>query len=109
MQSTEPSAEQEVAVPQVDSTPRPEEQEISARVLEVQRTGGRASRVILNVGGNQGMKKGFQGSLIDPKGLPVAGIIIRQVDPDLSLAEIISLGSDIEGDVTAIIQKPPGK
>ncbi len=99
--------EPEVAVHE-DSTPHNDANapKIAAKVLEIQRVGGKAYKVILNVGANQGIKRGYEGSLMDAGGQTVAGIIVQQVDPKLCLAEIAGVAKDVPNDATAIIRLP---
>lgn len=75
-------------------------------VAEIQKSGGRAVRVILNGGANGGLKIGQRGVLLDRSGRPMAGLVIRQVDADLSLAELIGLSRAIETDATAALALP---
>jgi hypothetical protein len=102
--------EPEVAVYE-DSTPHDDANapKIAAKVLEIQRVGGKAYKVILNVGANQGIKRGYQGSLVDAGGQTMAGIIVQQVDPKLCLAEIAGVAKDVPNDATAIIRLPVRK
>ncbi len=101
--------EPEVSVHE-DSTPHDDANtpKIKAAVLEIQRVGGKAYKVILNAGSNQGIKRGYQGSLVDSSGQAMAGFIIQQVDPKLSLAEIIGVAKDVPNDATAVIRIPAG-
>jgi hypothetical protein len=91
-----------------DSTPHDDANapKIKAAVLEIQRVGGKAYKVILNVGANQGIKRGYQGSLVDAGGQAMAGFIVQQVDPKLCLAEIAGVAKDVPNDATAIIRLP---
>jgi len=94
-----------------DSTPHNDANapKIAAKVLEIQRVGGKAYKVILNVGANQGIRRGYEGSLVDSGGQTVAGIIVQQVDPKLCLAEIAGVAKDVPSDATAIIRLPMEK
>lgn len=79
------------------------EETLTAQVVEIQKVGGRPGKVILNQGSNSGVKVGCQGLLLAPGGKALAGFEIRQVDPDLSLGEIIGLAEDIPAQATAVI------
>jgi hypothetical protein len=106
---------QEILEPEVtiheDSTPHDDANapKIAAKVLEIQRVGEKAYKVILNVGANQGIRRGYEGSLMDAGGQTVAGIIVQQVDPKLCLAEIAGVAKDVPNDATAIIRLPMRK
>jgi hypothetical protein len=95
----------------VEPVVKPDEvfQELPADVMEIQRSGGRASKVIMNKGGNQGVKVGMHGTLLDTHGSPLGVFTIIQVDPALSLAEVNSLGHEIDNNVRAVIKLPQAK
>lgn len=84
-------------------------EKIPVEILEIQRAGGRVSNVIMNMGSDQGIRVGFGGVILDAAGSPLATIIVRQVDPKLSLAEVLGLSRDISDNVTAVIEKPVEK
>ncbi len=79
---------------------------ITAKILEIQRLGGRANKVIINIGSNQKVRRGYHGTLVDADGMPVAGIMIRQVDPGVSLAEVLGIAMDLENNASAIVEIP---
>jgi len=79
---------------------------IPVRILEIQRRGGRASKVALGAGIDQGVRVGFTGVLLTPKGSPLAGMSIIQVEPKISLADPISVANDIDEHAVAIIEMP---
>ncbi len=89
-----------------DVVPKGPVERVGADLLEIQRMGGRVSKVILNVGSNDQIRVGYQGSIVDPEGRPLAGIIVRQVDPKLCLAEVIGLGKDFNESAKAVIERP---
>ena len=103
-----PSGENETEekLANVISTPKGELEEISAEVVEFQRFGGRVDKVIINAGSLNHLQAGLEGTLVDAAGKIQAGIIIRQVDPKLSLAEVIALGHEVSGNVRALVQVP---
>jgi hypothetical protein len=103
---TDTEAQEKFEIPAVVKAYSGVTEPVTAAVLEVQRVGGRVSRVILNKGSEDQIKVGFQGSLLDPSGVPLAGFTIRQVDPKLSLADVIGLSRDFENNITAVIQMP---
>jgi len=105
----EPEEEEDYQVGEVEKKPEVPVEKVPAAVAEIQRTGGLVSNVILHIGSNQGIKAGFNGVLVDSANRPLAAIIIRVVDPALSLAEVIGLGKDPGNDaqaITVIIDKP---
>jgi len=63
----------------------------------------------MNIGSEQGIKIGFNGVIVDTAGRPLATIVVRQVDPNLSLAEVVGLGRDIGNNASAVIEKPVAK
>jgi hypothetical protein len=79
---------------------------VTAKILEIQRLGGRANKIIINVGSNQKIKRGYHGTLVNADGMPVAGFIIRQVDAGLSLAEVLGIAMDVENNASAIVEIP---
>lgn len=94
---------------EVTSKPERETEKLQAQVLEIRRKGGLVSEVVINLGSSHGIKIGYQGSLMDANGVPIAGIVVNTVDAELSLAEVKGLSKDIEDNVWAIIEKPVGK
>jgi hypothetical protein len=84
-------------------------QKIQVGVLEIHKAGGRASEVIMSGGSEQQIKVGYEGALVDSSGHPVAALVVRQVEPKLSLADIIGLSREIDNNVTAIIEIPVKK
>lgn len=98
--------EEMVADMQVTAKPEKDATRVQAQVLEVRRKGGLVNQIVLNIGRNHGIKKGYSGSLLDAKGAPIAGIIIEMVDPNISLAEVQGLSMDIDDKVWAIVETP---
>jgi hypothetical protein len=93
----------------VTSKPEGEMEKLQAKVLEIRRVGGMVKEVVMNLGSNHGVKIGYAGSILDPNGVPLAGIVIRVVDAEVSLAEVQGLSKDIDSNVWAIIERPIGK
>jgi hypothetical protein len=89
--------------------PKTPVENIRANILEIQRSGGRAAKVIINVGSENLIKVGYHGMILDAVGRTVAGITIIKVNPKLSLAEVVSLGRDIDDDAIAVIERPVAK
>ena len=94
---------------EVTSKPERKTEKLRAQVLEIRRKGGLVSEVVMNLGSDHGIKVGYQGSLMDAHGVPIAGIVVNTMDPEISLAEVKGLSKDIGNDVWAIIEKPAGK
>ena len=93
----------------VTSKPERKTEKLRAQVLEIRRKGGLVSEVVMNLGSNHGIKVGYHGSLMDANGVPIAGIVVNTVDPEISLAEVKGLSKDVGTGVWAIIEKPVGK
>jgi len=96
-------------VGEVEKKPDVPVEKVPAEIVEIQRAGGRVSNVIMNIGSEQGIKIGFNGVIVDTAGRPLATIVVRQVDPNLSLAEVVGLGRDIGNNASAVIEKPVAK
>jgi hypothetical protein len=103
------TAEAPVIIPDVEKQNEEPVQKIQVGVLEIHRAGGRASEVIMSGGSEQQIKVGYEGALVDSAGHPVAALIVRQVEPKLSLANIIGLSRDIDNNVIAVINIPVKK
>lgn len=105
------SGEAAVVIPDnVEGKPDRPTEKIRAELVEVRKVGGRAAAIVMNAGAEQQIKAGYEGTLVDASGHPVAAFVIRQVDPKLSLADVIGLSREIDGtNVIAIIEKPIAK
>ena len=71
--------------------------------------GGRAEKIILDKGSDQGIRLGFRGTVLGPQGEIVGLFQIKKIESKLSQADITSLGQDIEENARAVIQKPVEK
>ncbi len=76
---------------------------VAAQVMQIDKIGGRADKVIINLGSGGGMQVGMSGVILDGHQRPVAGIVIAQVDANLSLAKVVGLSREITLDSTAKI------
>lgn len=83
----------------------PTKQKLS-RILQIERVGGRVSKIILDIGKKQEIRPGYDGLIAEPNGSPVAVFRVQQVDNDKSLAEVISLSRDISDAAVAVVNVP---
>jgi hypothetical protein len=102
-------AAETIASMDVEPLPAVPSENVPATVVEVQRLGGRAEKIILDKGSDQGIRVGFRGTVLGPQGEIVGLFQIKKIESKLSRADITSLGQDIEENARAVIQKPVEK
>jgi hypothetical protein len=66
-----------------------------AEVLEIEKLGDEVKSVILSVGQNKNLRKGYQGSILNSSGMAIAKIEIIEVYPNRSLARVLEKSGEI--------------
>ncbi len=79
---------------------------IFARLVEVQKFGGRVSHVILDKGADDNVQVGLKGVLQDRHGVPLAVFTVRQVEVNQCLVQIDGFSREIDHKVHAVIKRP---
>jgi len=79
---------------------------VKAEILEIERLGGKVTKVIIAAGSSRKIRVGMDGIIVEPNGSPVAAFQIKVVDSDKSLAEVVGLSRDVSDYAVAIINRP---
>ncbi len=79
---------------------------IKADILEIERLGGRATKIIIAAGSSVKIRPGLDGIIVEPNGSAVAAFQIKLADSDKSLAEVLGLSRDVSDYAVAIINRP---
>ncbi len=77
-----------------------------AEILEIERAGGRVTKIIIAAGSSRKISPGLDGIVVEPNGSPVATFQIQLVDPEKSLADVLGLSRDVSDYAVAIINRP---
>jgi len=71
-------AEEEEPTPEAtaEAMPDVDAHKLQTEILEVQKLGGRPSKVIMNAGAQKGVRAGLNGVIVDSSGVPLASFLI---------------------------------
>lgn len=79
---------------------------VQAEILEIERKGGKVTKIIIGAGSQHGMRIGLDGIISELNGSPLAGFRITAVDATKCLAEVIGLSRDVSNTAIALINRP---
>ncbi len=79
---------------------------IKAEISQIEKTGGRATKIIFNAGTANGVGVGMEGLVVELNGAPLAAFRVTAADANKSLAKIISLNRDVSDTAVAIVDRP---
>ncbi len=97
-----PGAEKPIVKPQ----PKVPVDRIKTEILQIEKNGGRATKILINAGTANGVGVGMEGIVVELNGAPLAAFRVTAADTDKSLADIISLNRDVSNTAVAIVDRP---
>lgn len=80
-------------------------EKLGVAILQIEKTGGRVSSVLLNAGLRSGIRVGMKGVILNAGGQSVAGICVQEANDSQCIAQVASISRDLGKNATAIIYR----